>query len=80
MNGVKEANPLVRLALESGGPPVVVLTIVKILAVALAYYCARSGRSRILVKANIFFAALVTWNLLVIIVSSPGLGLMLAQG
>jgi len=76
MNGVKEANPLVRLALEAGPSPLIVLLLVKVVAAALAIYCVRRSRLRLLSRVNLFFAALIAWNLLMLIISSPSLGLV----
>lgn len=70
-HGVKEANPLVRFALAGGTQPLAVLVALKIGGVALAIYCVRSARLRLLTRVNIFFAGLVAWNLFVLIVSSP---------
>lgn len=76
LNGVKEANPVVRLALDAGPSPLVGLLAIKIVAAVLAIYCVRRARLRLLARVNVFFAALVAWNLLVLIVSSPSLGLV----
>lgn len=76
MNGVKEANPLVRLALEVGPSPLIGLLVVKVVAAALAIYCVRRSRLRLLSRVNLFFAALIAWNLLMFIVSSPLLRLV----
>lgn len=76
MNGVKEANPVVRLALEAGPSPLLGLLLIKVFAAALAIYCVRRSRLRLLSRVNFFFAALVAWNLVVLIVSSPMLGLI----
>ncbi len=62
--GVQEANPLVRLLMEICGSALAGLILVKGLAVLLGLYCWRSGRVRLLARANVFFAALVGWNLL----------------
>lgn len=70
-HGVKEANPLVRFALAGGTQPLAVLVALKIGGLALAIYCVRSARLRLLTRVNIFFAVLVAWNLFVLIVSSP---------
>jgi hypothetical protein len=76
MNGVKEANPVVRLALEAGPSPLIGLLVIKVVAAAMAIYCVRRSRLRLLSRVNLFFAALIAWNLLVIVVSSPSLGLL----
>ncbi len=70
--GVQEANPMVRLALDAGPTPLAGLIVVKVLAVLMAVYCVRQSRLRLLARVNVFFAVLVAWNLLVLIVSSPG--------
>lgn len=75
LNGVREANPIVRLALELGPSPLVGLLAVKVVATMLAIYCVRRARLRLLSRVNWFFAALIAWNLLVLIASSPALGL-----
>ena len=62
--GVKEANPLVRMALAVGPAPWIGLLSVKLAAFAMAVFCWRTARTRLLTLANLFFAVLVTWNLL----------------
>lgn len=61
--GVQEANPLVRQAMEWTGSPLGGLLLVKLAALLLGLYCWASGRVRLLQRANVFFAALVAWNL-----------------
>ncbi len=70
LNGVQEANPIVRLALKTGASPLVSLVALKVVAVAMAVYCVRRARHRLLSRINVFFAALVAWNLIVVVVSS----------
>ena len=70
-NGVKEANPIARLVIAAGPSPLMGLIAIKIFAVLLALYCCRHSRMRLLARVNVFFAALVTWNLVVLIISSP---------
>ncbi len=69
--GVREANPVVRAALGAFPSPLAGLAAVKLAAVALAFYCHQTGRTRLLGRANLFFAALVAWNLLALILGSP---------
>ncbi len=61
--GVQEANPLVRQTIVWTGSPLAGLLLVKFAALFLGLYCWASGRVRLLQRANIFFAALVAWNL-----------------
>jgi hypothetical protein len=65
--GLKEANPVVRLALAVSPSPLVGLLSVKLFAIAMAVYCWRTSRNRLLNLANLFFAALVIWNLLALL-------------
>jgi hypothetical protein len=67
LNGVGEANPVVRFALQYSPNPVGGLLVVKLVALALGIYCWRAGRQRLLGRINILFALLVAWNLLALI-------------
>jgi hypothetical protein len=73
MNGIREGNPLVRLALQYAPHPLGGLLAVKILAAALGFYCWKGGRARLLGRINILFAVVVAWNLAALIVSSAAL-------
>ena len=70
VNGVKEANPLVRLALNVGHNPIGSLIGVKVLAVMLGFYCWRMGRDRLLSKINAMFAVVIAWNLIALILGT----------
>lgn len=70
VNGIKEANPLVRLALKLGSSPVEGLILVKLLAIVLGVYCWRMGRQRLLSRINLYFAMLIAWNLVALIVGA----------
>lgn len=65
--GIQEANPLVRAALEAAGSHLEGLLIVKLPAIVFALYCRHGGRARLLRRANLFFAALVVWNLVAVL-------------
>src|SRR5579863_387078 len=67
LNGVGEANPVVRFALQYAPNPVGGLLAVKLVALALGVYCWRAGRQRLLGRINILFALLVAWNLVALI-------------
>ena len=73
LNGAQEANPLVRMGLELGHSPWVILVVVKFVALALALYCVRKSRLQLLHRVNICFAVLVAWNLIVVIMSARAL-------
>jgi hypothetical protein len=68
LHGVREGNPLVRLALSGGANPLAVLVVVKLLAIVLGFYCWRRGRRQLLSRINILFALLVAWNLVALII------------
>jgi hypothetical protein len=55
--------PLVRHAMAWTGSPLFGLLLVKTAALALGWVCWRTGRLRLLERANSFFAVLVAWNL-----------------
>lgn len=61
--GVQEANPLVKQVIHWSGSPLAGLLLVKLVALLLGLFCWASGRMRLLQRANVFFAALVAWNL-----------------
>lgn len=70
INGVREGNPLVRLALRWAPHPLGGLLAVKFAAVALGLYCWTRGRERLLSRMNVLFAILVAWNLAALILAS----------
>ena len=70
LHGVREGNPLVRLALGAGTNPLVSLLVVKLLAVLLGFYCWFRGRRQLLFRINVLFALLIAWNLVALIVES----------
>jgi hypothetical protein len=74
LHGVREGNPLIRLALQYAPHPLGGLLFVKVLAVALGLYCWRGGRQRLLGRMNVLFAVIVAWNLVALIVASAGSG------
>jgi len=70
VNGVKEGNPMVRLAIQISPSPISGLIAVKILAVMLGFYCWRMGRERLLKRMNVLFAVVIAWNLVALIVGT----------
>ena len=73
INGVREGNPLVRLALGISPNPLGGLLAIKVLAVGLGLYCWKNGRQRLLGRINWLFAFVVAWNLAALIVASARL-------
>lgn len=72
LNGVREGNPLVRLALRYVPYPLGGLLVVKFAAIALGIYAWRRGREKLLVRINILFALVVAWNIVSLILASAG--------
>jgi hypothetical protein len=70
LNGVREGNPLVRLAVQYSSHPLGGLLAIKAAAIILGIYCWRAGRERLLIRINILFAVVVAWNLVALIVAS----------
>jgi hypothetical protein len=70
VQGVREGNPLVRLAMTVTSNPMIGLLIVKLAAVGLGIYCWRGGRSQTLNRINLLFAVIVAWNLISLIIGS----------
>jgi hypothetical protein len=65
--GVREANPLVRLAITAAPSPLIGLLALKACAFAGAVFCQMTGRGRVLSRMNVLFAALVIWNLIALL-------------
>jgi len=70
VQGVREGNPLVRLAMQFTPNPMIGLLIVKVAAVGLGIYCWHGGRGRMLQRINWLFALVVAWNLVSLILGS----------
>ena len=70
MSGMQEANPLVRAAMGVTSNPLVALLYVKAFAVLLGIYCWRRNKVRLLERMNVFYAIVVAWNLLAIVVDA----------
>ncbi len=63
LSGVKEGNPLVVWAMGAAPHPMAGLVGVKVAAMGLGVFCWATRRIPLLRKVNVFFAALVAWNL-----------------
>jgi hypothetical protein len=72
VNGVREGNPLVRLALSVGSNPIGSLLLVKLLAIVLGFYCWRVGKRQLLSRINVLFALIIAWNLIALIIRTTG--------
>ena len=70
LNGVREGNPLVRFAIDAFPSPIGGLVFVKVLAVGLGLYCWQFGKQRLLGRINWYFAAVVAWNLVALIIQT----------
>ena len=73
LQGVGESNPIVKWAIREAPNPLGGLLLVKLFAVILAIYCLVQARHSLLRKVNVFFACVVIYNLVVLIVTSPSI-------
>ncbi len=70
LHGVQEGNPFVRWCLSFAPNPLTGLFAVKVLALLLGAYCWWMRKSRLLLRMNVLFALLITWNLVALIIAS----------
>ena len=70
IQGVREANPLVKLAMLYSPNPLSGLLLVKVVAIGLGLYCWKVGKQRLLTRMNLLFAVVVAWNLAALILGS----------
>jgi hypothetical protein len=63
-HGVSEGNPLVAALMHFPAGPAAALLILKIAGCGMALFAWKSRRTRLLRRANVFFAVCVGWNLL----------------
>ena len=71
MQGVGESNPIIRWVIREGPNPIGSLILVKVGAVLLALFCVYRSREQLLRKVNVFFAGLIVYNLVDLILSNP---------
>jgi hypothetical protein len=69
LSGAQEANPLVKMALRLTDTPLGGLLLVKVGAIVLGGLCVWRGKVRLLAFANVFYALLVAWNLVSLILT-----------
>lgn len=65
--GAQEGSPLTRWLINAG--PVIGVAVSKLLACAAAGYCIWRGKQRIILWSNYWYAALIIWNLTIILQS-----------
>jgi hypothetical protein len=71
MQGVGESNPIIRWVIREGPHPIWALFLVKGGAVLLALFCLYRSKEQLLRKVNVFFACLIVYNLVALILSNP---------
>ena len=71
MHQVGESNPLVRLLMHSAGSPLGGVVASKLPAFGVAVYCWRRSRAKLLWAVNLFYSAVVVWNLVALLVNHP---------
>jgi hypothetical protein len=57
--------------MDNGPSPVIGLVLLKVAAFGLAIICFAQARHKLLQRVNVFFAVLVAWNLLALILATP---------
>ncbi len=65
--GVREANPIVVFAMRLAANPILGLAVMKILALMLGLFCWWTARVRLLKVATAFYAVLVAYNLVCLV-------------
>lgn len=70
LHGVGEANPFVLWSMRVAPTPIGGLMGVKILGLLLALYCVYSQRERVLSRMNLFYAGLIAWNLVSLVLAT----------
>jgi Domain of unknown function (DUF5658) len=71
MHKVQEVNPLIKWAMRESLHPLLGLVLIKVAAILLAVLCVASSRYGVLRKINIFFAVLVAYNVVALILAAP---------
>ncbi len=69
--GVQEANPLIAGLLHAAGQRSLAVLAFKLAGCALALYAWKTGRLRLVRRANVFFGLCAGWNLLAICIAPP---------
>ena len=65
--GLGEASPFIRYLMQVG--PLTGLLVSKVIAILLAGFCIRSGRYHVIRYVNYWYAALVAWNITLILLA-----------
>ena len=71
MYGVAEVNPVVKWAMREAPSALGGLFLVKVAAVMLALFCMARSQQKLLRGVNIFFAGVVAYNVVVLIMNAP---------
>lgn len=69
LHGAGEANPFVRWSMQTAPNPVAGLALAKMIGLSLALYCVHAQRERVLSRMNLFYAGLIAWNLVCLILA-----------
>lgn len=70
LQGVEEGNPFVRFAIHLSPNPVVGLAFVKLVGIFMGITALRLGKQQFLSRINVFFAVIVAWNLVCLVLAS----------
>jgi hypothetical protein len=70
LHGVGEANPFVLWSMRTAPNPLGGLMLVKCLGLVLALFCMQTNRQLLLSRINYFYAALIAWNLICLVIQT----------
>lgn len=71
MHGLNELNPVIKWAMREASNPLGGLVLVKAVSVLVAIVCVSYSRYGVLRKVNVFFALLVAYNMVALILAAP---------
>ncbi len=71
MYGIAEVNPVVKWVMRESPSAMTGLLLIKLFAVVLALCCIVRVRHKLLRAANVLFACVVAYNMIVLIISAP---------
>jgi hypothetical protein len=69
-NGLIEANPVLATVNETD-VSVTRIIVFKAITVVIGIFCWRTGRERLLIRANVWYAAVVGWNIAMLLMTAP---------
>ena len=69
-NSLIEANPVLT-TVDDTNVSVTRIIVFKIITVVIGVFCWRTGREGLLIRANLWFGAVVGWNIAMLLIAAP---------